>query len=376
MYMHQDTLAMLNASGSVGDKLRVIHELLGEQVSIVERISVALYDARTGNLRTYADSSSAVGAVLHHYQAQLDAVPSLKEVVNQGRPRVIRDMSIYGASSTRHSRNLLKEGYHTSYTLPMYQNGNFQGFVFFNAKRGKFSANALRHMDIFGHLISLVVLAEHSAIQTLLAAVKTARDVTHHRDVETGAHLDRMAHYSRLIARKLADRYDFNDEYIEHLFLFAPLHDIGKIAVADSILLKPSQLTDAEFEAMKQHVSKGHEIVDEMLDNFGLDSIQRIDMLRNIVLYHHEAVDGTGYPHGLVGEDIPIEARIISVADVFDALTSRRPYKEAWDNDRAFARLSEISGKQLDKNVVDALCAQRDEIEHIQSIFKEGVYCQ
>jgi HD-GYP domain-containing protein (c-di-GMP phosphodiesterase class II) len=229
-------------------------------------------------------------------------------------------------------------------------------------------------MDIFGHLVSLLITSEISSIHTLLSAVKTARDVAQHRDIETGAHLDRMARYAGLIAGKLADKYGFDDEYIEHVFLFAPLHDIGKIGIPDKILLKPGKLTTEEFSTMKQHVDKGREIIDEMLKNFGFESFQHVDVLRNIAQHHHEAINGSGYPNGLKGDDIPIEARIVAVADVFDALTSRRPYKEAWSNEVAIDSLQKLAGITLDRECVDVLVNNREEIEAIQQRFQEDAY--
>jgi len=229
----------------------------------------------------------------------------------------------------------------------------------------------LHYLDIYGHLISLLIINEISSIHTLLAALKTAREVTHHRDVETGTHLDRMSRYARLIAKELADKYNFNDEYIENVFLFAPLHDIGKIGIPDRVLLKPGKLTDQEYAVMQGHVEKGRQIIDEMLENFGLDSFHHVNILRNIAQYHHEAMDGTGYPQGLQGGDIPIEARIIAVADVFDALTSRRPYKEPWTNDESFEALRLLAGKKLDHECVEALIANSTEVEEIQVRFKE-----
>jgi HD-GYP domain-containing protein (c-di-GMP phosphodiesterase class II) len=208
----------------------------------------------------------------------------------------------------------------------------------------------------------------------LQAAVDTARDITHHRDNETGSHLDRMSRYSRLIAEELAPRYDFSDEYVERIFLFSPLHDIGKIAIPDEILLKPGQLDEQEYEIMKSHALKGREIIDGMLEHFGIASLDHSNMLRNIAQYHHEAMNGMGYPEGLQGEAIPIEARIIAVADIFDALTSRRPYKAAWDNDRAFALLQELSGVTLDADCVNALFAHRKRVEQIQQRFREDPF--
>jgi HD-GYP domain-containing protein (c-di-GMP phosphodiesterase class II) len=224
-------------------------------------------------------------------------------------------------------------------------------------------------LDVYGHLISLTVINELSIIHTMLAAVRTARDMTSLRDVETGAHLDRMAHYARFIAKTLAPKYGFSDEYIEHLFLFAPLHDIGKIGIPDRILHKQGPLSDEERETMRQHARTGRDVIDAMLAEFGLNSLPYVDVLRNITEFHHEKMDASGYPLGLEGKDIPIEARIIAVADIFDALTSRRPYKHAWSNEEAFGLLSTLAGTKLDADCIRALTEQVDQVERIQEQF-------
>jgi HD-GYP domain-containing protein (c-di-GMP phosphodiesterase class II) len=205
-----------------------------------------------------------------------------------------------------------------------------------------------------------------------VAAVATSSHFTHLRDPETGSHIDRMSRYARLIARAIAPRQRLDDDYVEHVFMYSPLHDIGKIAIPDRILFKPGPLDAGETAIMRTHARKGREIIDDVLGNFGLDSAQHVNILRNIAEYHHEAINGQGYPAGLKGAAIPIEARIVAVADVFDALTSRRPYKDAWSNDQAFDQLLAIAGEKLDGECVDALAANRAEVELIQAQFQEN----
>ena len=156
--------------------------------------------------------------------------------------------------------------------------------------------------------------------------------------------------------------------------LFTSLHDIGKIKVPDRILLKPGKLTSEEFRVMQSHPADGRELIDLLLENYGLNGVGFVDMLRNITNYHHEYVDSSGYPAGLSGDQIPIEARIVTVADVFDALTSKRPYKKAWTNEQAYQKLQEMSGKQFDPQCVDALLNSKVEIEEIQRTFMENDY--
>jgi len=374
MYTHDDMLELLNRSLPLQDKLEYIHTVLRERYAFISRISIAIYDPKTDLLKTYVHSSGG-DQPLSHYQAKLSEASSLQEILDAGKPRVIDNMTLLAGGNQEHTRRIREQGYQASYTMPMYLNSVFFGFIFFNSyDSDPFTQESLHYMDIFGHLVSLLITSEISSIHTLLSAIKTARDVAQHRDIETGAHLDRMARYAGLIAGKLADKYDLDDEYIEHVFLFAPLHDIGKIGIPDTILLKPGKLTEEEFNTMKKHVDKGREIIDEMLRNFGLETFQHIDVLRNIASYHHEAINGSGYPHGLEGDDIPIEARIVAVADVFDALTSRRPYKEAWSNEAAFNSLQKLAGITLDKECVEVLMNNPEEVEAIQQRFREDQY--
>ena len=371
LFSHQDTLAQLNDNSSLAEKLNFIHNTLKQRLDFIERIAVAIYDAKSDLLKTFIHSSGDARP-LSHYQATLSSATSLREIIEAGSPRVVNDLSIFERSTQTHSKRILAQGYGASYTMPMYRKGEFFGFIFFNASRsGVFNEENLHYLDLFGHLLSLSVIDELSQYSTLQAAIDTARDITHHRDNETGSHLDRMSRYARLIAQDLAEKYDFSDEYVEQLFRFAPLHDIGKIAIPDDILLKRARLDEQEFAIMKSHTLKGVEIIDEMLAHFGLQGLEHSEVLRNIAEYHHEAMNGMGYPRGLSGEEIPIEARIIAVADIFDALTSRRPYKEAWSNEDAFKLLQEMSGKQLDPGCVVAFLQQREEIEEIQRLFKE-----
>ena len=154
--------------------------------------------------------------------------------------------------------------------------------------------------------------------------------------------------------------------------MFAPLHDIGKIAIPDNILLKKDSLDEYEQKIMRTHTQKGREMIDSMIENFGLDNISNINILRNIAEFHHESVNGTGYPKGKTQHDIPLEARIVAVADVFDALTSSRSYKEAWSNDKAIEMLLTLANEKLDNTCVNALIKHRTEIENIQRLFVEN----
>ncbi|MFC1747563.1 HD-GYP domain-containing protein [Pseudomonadota bacterium] len=375
-FKHQDHLAFLNKKSSLRTKLKNAHAAVQENLPFIARIALALYDSNTKILRTYLHSS-VENNPLEHYETLIDNAPSLKEILNREQPRVINNMLTFeehkGSETIPiHKRRLGRQGYAASYTVPIFDSGTFIGFLFFNSyETDVFTEQALHELDLHGHLISLMVINELNTVQTLSAIVKTTGNLTHHRDLETGSHLDRMSRYTRLIAISLADKYDLNDDYIEHVFMFSPLHDIGKIAIPDNILLKQGQLNDDEMQVMRTHPLKGRQIIDNMLHNFGLEHIDHTDIMRNIATFHHEAVNGTGYPQGKSGNEIPLEARMVAVADIFDALTSKRPYKEAWSNEQAFELLNKLAGETLDKDCVEALLNHQEEINTIQEAFRE-----
>jgi putative two-component system response regulator len=171
-------------------------------------------------------------------------------------------------------------------------------------------------------------------------------------DSTTGQHIDRMAQYCFITAQALG----FDDADCEQILKAAPMHDIGKIGLPDSILNKPGKLDPAEIVIMRQHTVNGYEILSG-------SSSKLIQLAAEIALSHHERFDGLGYPHGLQGEKIPIAARIVAVADVFDALTSKRSYKPSWPVDQALDYLMQERGRQFDPVCVDAFMSRRRAVE-------------
>ena len=193
-------------------------------------------------------------------------------------------------------------------------------------------------------------------IEDLAAVVET-------RDCETGEHIARTKHYVNMIANILKDNDKFKDvldeKTIDQYTEAAPLHDVGKIAISDTILLKPGKLTEEEFEQMKVHTIKGGEMIYKIFKNLKDESF--IKHAHDIALYHHEKWNGKGYPEGLSGEDIPLSARIMAIADVYDALVSKRVYKEAMDPNDAFDIIENAAGSHFDPNIIKIIKKYRKE---------------
>jgi len=192
--------------------------------------------------------------------------------------------------------------------------------------------------------------------ETLLRLAKAGE----FRDADTGNHILRMAKYSQLIANAL----QLLPQLCEVIVLAAPMHDIGKIGVPDSVLLKRGELTALEREVMQNHTRMGYEILQGSPSKY-------LQMGAIIALRHHERFDGSGYPDGLLGEEIPLAARIVAVADVYDALTTVRPYKLAWTSDEAMAYLRERAGSHFDPNCIDAFLGHQDAIQAIRRAFAD-----
>lgn len=356
---------------SIEDQITALHDNLRAEIAGVVRMAVAVYDAKTDALKTFVNSTEG-GSPLVHYEAKLAEVPSLAELAEGRRDRVVDDLSIFEDSATEHSQILLQR-YGSSYTKPLYEDDHLRGFVFFDAvDRGFFTPSVVQRLSIYADLVGLLVAKSLFPAKILRSVVEVTSQVTHVRDPETGAHLDRMTRYARIITLALADEEQLTDSFVEYLFLFAPLHDIGKVGIPDSVLLKPGRLTEAEFEIMKTHVVRGTDMIERVLGDVGVEGLPHVSMLRNVVRHHHEAWDGSGYPDGLAGSSIPLEARIVTVADVFDALTSERPYKKAWSFDDAYAHLQEQAGKRFDARCVRALVDAAEEARSIRERFKDA----
>lgn len=357
---------------SLASRLELLHDELRAEMPAVDRLAVALCDGETESLRTFIHSTDGASP-LSHYETRLADAPWLAELARTGAARVLPDLSALSRSPRVHTRAVLARGYQSSYTRPLLENGELIGFLFCDSLRpGTFREPLPRCLRVHLDLAALTVMRALVPTRVLRSAVRVLCQLSQVRDEETGAHLHRMARYSRLIASKVAAARGMTEEFVEFVYLFAPAHDVGKVGIPDRVLLKPASLSADEADVMHAHVIKGGEIVEAMVREFGVGAVPHVPMLRHIVLYHHEAPDGSGYPFGLRGDAFPLEARIVAVADVFDALTSERPYKPAWSTGEALAFLAARSPDKFDAECVAALAAGRADVEEIRTRYREA----
>lgn len=208
-------------------------------------------------------------------------------------------------------------------------------------------------------LESVVEVRTEELQRTQLQVVQKLGRAAEYRDNETGAHILRMSNISALLAKHLK----FSDEMVKNILHASPMHDVGKIAIPDHILLKPGKFEPQEWEIMKSHTTLGYEILK------GDSALLRL--ASEIALSHHEKWDGSGYPHALEGDQIPISCRIVAIADVFDALVSDRPYKKAWDIDDAQQYINTQTGKHFDPQIVDLFNKVFPQILEIRNRYRD-----
>jgi putative two-component system response regulator len=224
-------------------------------------------------------------------------------------------------------------------------------------------------------LESMAVERMRDIYDSQMATLAALSTLAEWRDEDTGSHIERTRRYCRVLAEALAERPDHREEisvaYINSIYHAAPLHDIGKVGIPDNILLKPGKLTQEEFDCMKTHTIIGAQALETVQKAFPKNAF--IDIGIKLARTHHEKWDGSGYPDGLRGADIPLAGRIMAVADVYDALRAKRPYKEPLPHAEAYALVLEGSGKQFDPALVE--CFIRDEGKFDAIFCNGGISC-
>lgn len=341
-------------------------------------IGVALIDKDRNTIRAaYAISAENHKNLVHRltgYQTSISET-SLQKVLESRAPRVINDLEDYlkNKKVKKYNQILLEEGIRSSITFPLIKNDVPIGIIFFSSdKKNVYNSDHVGFLNVLADSLMLSLEEEVLMDDIVVGSTLALATLTEERDADTGSHLSRMQKYSKLIAEILLKDKVYTDtvniEFITAIERFSPLHDIGKVAIPDSILLKPGKLTADEFETMKTHTVYGASVLklaDENVKKYGRSVFS---MGIEIAESHHEKWDGSGYPYGKAGQEIPLSARIVALADVFDALTTKRPYKNAFTFDIALNIVTESSGSHFDPVIIESFLKH---IDSVKSLYRE-----
>ena len=288
--------------------------------------------------------------------------PVIEEVFSEGKvisfDNLEEELKKY-TSDDEFFTNLARMKMKSMIVFPLSISGDERALLIFATHEEE--AYRTSHRELLTNITSQVSHAFDRSIgmeSLVVSAVEGLAKLAESRDPETGDHLVRMSLYSYIIANELYDNGIYEGElkssYPRHVFHFAPMHDIGKVGIEDSILLKPGKLSDDEWVEMRKHPVIGADVLRRCESQVNQAGYSMFKIGIEIAEGHHEKYDGTGYPYQRKGREIPLSARIVALADVFDALTSRRPYKEAWSVEKALQLINEESGKHFDPEVVKA----------------------
>lgn len=364
---------MIDDSSDLPKNFSRMKALLNVDYPQVHRMAIAIYHPERDTLQTYLYDED-IDSQLHNYEAKMSKSTSLQKLVATKSERIINDLAALEGKGNFHTHVIRQAGYQSSFTIPLMIDGQLHGFLFANSREVEaFGTHLVARLKLIAKIMSLMMHKNYEKLRVLRASVESLKVAGSNQDPETAERLQRTAQYTLIMARHLADQYGFSDVYLDYMYLYASLHDIGQIKVPDSILLKKDPLTPEERKVMQRHTKAGHQLVERLIDIYGLDELPYISILTAMTHSHHEKLDGSGYPEGLVGEAIPIEARIVTVADILDALLCERPHKRAWSIEEAFRELRAQAGKTLDADCVDAVVQNRNAIQAIREHYADQV---
>lgn len=376
--------AEINQTVNFDDFLEKIYDSFIDYIPY-SYIGIALLNSEKNSNEVYIKGSYGVGRNQKMKAAMTDILgyevsllkTSLGNIVETGQPRIINDLEehIEGKPIKGYNKILLRSGIKSSITLPLMINESCIGFIFFSSDRKNvYKENHISFLRVLSNSIAIAfqqnIYIEDLLYSTLLALTKISEE----KDKDTGEHLIRMSEYSTKLARLMSKDKRFkgqiDSKFIVDIEKFSPMHDIGKVGIPDNILLKPGKLNKNEFNVMKNHTLNGARVLREAENNIVKSGNSVFKMGIEIAESHHEKWDGTGYPKGLKEYEIPLSGRIVALADVLDALLSKRSYKDAFSFEKATEIILDSKGTHFDPDIVDIFI---DNIDEFQLIYKKSL---
>ena len=353
------------------EMLQELFRIFNQHLNI-DRIGICFYDSINDKLIAESGVSKYSNILLGPGFSINVNKSSLLSIIKTKKGRITSDLELaYKQKPTSKPLELItNEGIQSNMSIPLLINNEVFGILFFSSTvKNHFTKDHLRHVSKIINEISGFFNRAYLLKMVFSRFTYSFSSLVNERDYETGDHLERMTKYSTLIAEKLLEKDIPTHEIQRHMILdiqrYAALHDIGKVAIPDNILKKPGKFEDNEWEIMKTHVTVGQNIFRELRRELQIFNKDFFKIAENIIAYHHERWDGKGYPYGLKDYDIPLEARIVALGDVFDALTSKRVYKKAFTIDEALVIIKESKGKHFDPVLIDILFENLDEFLNI-----------
>lgn len=370
---------MINASNSFNDTLNNIFKTFCKYVPYTH-IGIALFkdDESTVLTASYGVSEAShqgLGAALAGHTTDIRE-SSLLKIMETGQPRVINDYDEY--FETRpikgYSKIILDYGIKSSITLPLMANDKQIGFIFFSSsEKHVYTQTHVQFLKTVSNAIAISMEKNVMVDELLFSSILALAKLAEARDEDTGDHLHRMKSNVVLLTQLLADnsiyKSQMTPQLINDIAKFSPMHDIGKVGIPDGILLKPGKLTTDEFEIMKTHAAYGADVLKIAEANIVKRGRSMFSEGIAIAIGHHEKWDGSGYPNGLSGDEIPLSARIVTVADVLDALMSKRPYKEPFSFEKSVEIIMSGRGTHFDPVIVDVFVAN---LERFRQVYEQA----
>lgn len=355
-----------------------LFRLAREHYPILSRLSVILCSDNKASDYFVADALSKE-AEHRHIEQEIKPESALSRLAESLDTRIINDLT--SVHQTRQISNLIKLGHRSSYTTPIQYQEHSLGFVFINASSTNFFNKTLVQSDTayLAQVISSLFIQLFERQRHFQSSLAIALNIGHARDPETKEHLIRMGKYSEQLARTLShSNTEITNQFIHRIRLYAPFHDIGKYRIPDKILFSTKRFTDKQRAIMNNHTLYGEEMINDVVSLSHHNSMcsDEIQFLKNIVRHHHERFDGTGLPDALSEQSIPLEARIVTLADVFDALMSKRAYKRAWSISEVMDYIDSNNGSMFDPQCVKALKQNLDYFLSIRKQYNDDIQPQ
>ncbi|WP_372384135.1 HD-GYP domain-containing protein [Vibrio sp. BS-M-Sm-2] len=350
-----------------------LFRLAREHYPILSRLSVVLCSENKAS--NYFVSDSLCQNAKHHYiEQEIKPNSALSHLAESLETRIVDDLSLM--NPTKQISHLLKLGHQSSYTTPIHYQESNLGFIFINASCTEFFAKQTIQSDIayLTQAISNLFVQLIERQRHFQSSLAIALNMGHARDPETKEHLIRMGKYSEQLARTLSQcNHEVTHQFVHRIRLYAPFHDIGKYRIPDKVLFSTERFSEEERNIMNNHTIYGEEMIDDVVALSHHSSMcgEEVQFIKNIVRHHHERFDGSGLPDALIGEAIPLEARIVTLADVFDALLSKRAYKHAWSASKVMDYIEAHTGLMFDPECVSALKHNLDDFISIREQYSD-----